>query len=127
MHHEISWQVELTIKAEQFDAFYALTREMIESTKLEDGVLVYERFVSEDSGKVFIYERYANSEAAISHLRSFREQFGEAFGRLVKRERFLVFGTPTDELKRLLSGFDATFLCRIAGFSALSKDLSNDR
>jgi hypothetical protein len=35
MHHEISWQVELTIKAEQFDAFCALTHEMIESTKLE--------------------------------------------------------------------------------------------
>jgi hypothetical protein len=82
---------------------------------------------SEDGGKVFIYERYANSEAAISHLRSFREQFGEAFGRLVKRECFLVFGTPSDELKRIISGFDATFLIRIGGFSALNKDLRHDR
>lgn len=122
MHTEISWQVELTIEPEQFESFRAVTNEMIESTKLEDGVLVYERFLSEDGGKVLIYERYANSEAAVAHLQSFREQFGGVFERLVKRERFLVFGTPSDELKRILSAFDAIFLSRIAGFSVLSKD-----
>jgi hypothetical protein len=61
------------------------------------------------------------------HLRSFQEKFADAFGRLVKRERFLVFGTPNDELKRMLSGFDATFVRPMAGFSALDKDLRNDR
>ena len=122
MHHEISWQVELTIKPEQLDLFRALTNKMIESTKLEHGVLVYERFLTGDGGKVFVYERYADSETALSHLRIFREKFGEAFGRLVKRERFVVFGTPSDELKRMLIGFDATFMSRMGGFSALNKD-----
>jgi hypothetical protein len=44
----------------------------------------------------------------------------------VKRERFIVFGTPNDELKRTLSGFDATFARTMAGFSALDKGLKND-
>jgi quinol monooxygenase YgiN len=127
MHDEISWQVELAIEPERFDSFRALTNEMIESTRLEEGVLIYERFLSEDGGKVLVYERYANSEAAILHLRSFQEKFADAFGRLVKRERFLVFGTPNDELKRMLSGFDATFVRPMAGFSTLDKDLKNDR
>jgi quinol monooxygenase YgiN len=127
MHDEISWQVELAIEPARFDSFRALTNEMIESTRLEEGVLIYERFLSEDGGKVLVYERYANSEAAILHLRSFQEKFADAFGRLVKRERFLVFGTPNDELKRMLSGFDATFVRPMAGFSALDKDLRNDR
>lgn len=65
MHDEISWQVELTIEPQHFDSFCALTNEMIQSTKLEDGVLVYERFSSEDRGRVFIYERYANSQAVL--------------------------------------------------------------
>jgi quinol monooxygenase YgiN len=99
MHDEISWQVDLTIEPQHFDSFCALTNEMIQSTKLEDGVLVYERFSSEDRGRVFIYERYANSDAALSHLRSFQKRFGEAFGRLVKRERFVVFRAPNDDLK----------------------------
>jgi quinol monooxygenase YgiN len=127
MHDEISWQVELAIEPARFDSFRALTNEMIESTRLEEGVLIYERFLSEDGGKVLVYERYANSEAAILHLRSFQEKFADAFGRLVKRERFLVFGTPNDELKRMLSGFDAIFVRPMAGFSALDKDLRNDR
>ena len=127
MHDEISWQVELTIAPERLDSFCALTNEMVESAKLEYGVLVYERFSSEDRGRVFIYERYANSEAALSHLRSFQDKFADAFGRLVKRERFLVFGTPNDELKRVLSGFGATFVRPMAGFSRLDKDFRNDR
>ena len=122
MHDEISWHVELTIEPARLESFRALTNEMIESARLEDGVLVYERFLSEDGGKIFLYERYPNSDAAISHLRSFRDKFADALGRLVKRERFLVFGTPNDELKRMLSGFDATFARPMAGFSALDED-----
>ncbi len=121
MHDEISWQVELTIAPERLDAFCSLTNEMIESARLEGGVLVYERFLSQDGGKIFVYERYANSDTAISHLRSFQDKFADAFGRLVKRERFIVFGTPNDELKGMLSGFDATFMRPIAGFSALDR------
>jgi quinol monooxygenase YgiN len=126
MHDEISWQVELTIEPQHFDSFCALTNEMIQSTTLEDGVLVYERFMSEDGAKIFVYERYANSEAALSHLRNFQKKFAEAFGRLVKRERFVVFGTPNDELKRMLSAFDATFARPMAGFLGLDKDFRND-
>jgi len=127
MRDEISWQVELTVEPARFDSFRALTNEMIESARLEDGVLVYERFLSEDCRKIFVYERYANSEAAILHLRSFQDKFADSFGRLVKRERFVVFGTPDDELKRMLSGFDATFVRPMAGLSKLDKDLRNDR
>ena len=47
MHDEVSWQVELAIEPARFDAFRALTNEMIESTRLEEGVLIYERFLSE--------------------------------------------------------------------------------
>jgi quinol monooxygenase YgiN len=98
MHDEISWQVQLAIEPARFDSFRALTNEMIESTRLEEGVLIYERFLSEDGWKVLVYELYANSEAAILHLRSFQEKFADAFGRLVKRDRFLVFGAPNGRL-----------------------------
>jgi len=120
MRGEVSWQVELSIDREQFDEFRSLTIEMIESTKLEKGVLVYERFFSEDYNKIFVYERYASSEAAISHLRTFREKFGYAFAQLAKRERFLVFGEPNQELEEILSSFDAKFLRPLGGFSALA-------
>ena len=99
---------------------------MIESTRLEEGVLIYERFLSEDGGKVLVLRK-------VRQLRSGNfapAESGEicrCIRRLVKRERWLVFGTPNDELKRMLSGFDATFVRPMAGFSALDKDSKNDR
>ncbi len=118
MHGEISWQVELSIEPEQLGAFRLLTSQMIQSTRLEQGVLVYERFLSEDHGKVFVYERYSDSEAAIAHLHVFREKFGKVFSRLAQRDRFLVFGRPNQQLRQILSGFGAEFLSPMGGFSA---------
>jgi quinol monooxygenase YgiN len=119
MSNEIAWQVELTVESAMMDKFRDLTDEMIQSTAHEEGVLVYERFLANNGDKVFLYERYANSQAALSHLRVFQEKFGAAFSQLVNRERFLVFGTPSDELKQILDRYDAVFLSRIGGFSTM--------
>ena len=81
MHDEISGQVELTIEPARLDSFRAPTNEMIESARLEHGVLFYQRFLSQDGGKIFLYERYANSDAAISHLRSFKTNLPMHSGR----------------------------------------------
>ena len=117
MSAEISWQVELEVKPGQRDHFLALTEEMVEITRGEAGVLIYERFGSEDGEVIWVYERYADSTAAVAHLRMFSEQFGERFASMVTRKRFTVFGSPSDELRSILDGFDATYLARFAGFA----------
>ena len=61
MSDEVSWQVELVIKPGELDNFRTLTKEMMETTKGESGVLIYERFVSEDGRVVHAYERYVAS------------------------------------------------------------------
>ena len=117
MGGEISWQVELAIRPGEFDNFRTLTSDMVESTKGERGVLIYERFVSEDGKVVYVYERYADSSAAVAHLLVFAQSYGERFAKLVDRRRFMVFGSPSDELKRILDRFDATYLRPADGFS----------
>jgi len=117
MGGEVSWQVELAVKPGQLDNFRALTGEMVESTKREPGALIYERFVSEDGKGVYVYERYADSAAAVAHLQAFGRIYGERFAKMVERRRFTVFGTPSDELKGILDGFGATYLGPFAGFS----------
>jgi quinol monooxygenase YgiN len=69
MGDQISWHVELAVKPGQIENFQALTGEMVESTRDEPGVLDYERFVSDDGKFVHVYERYADSAAAVAHLR----------------------------------------------------------
>jgi quinol monooxygenase YgiN len=118
MSGEISWQVELAVKPGKLDNFRALTREMVESTKREPGVLIYERYASKDGTTIYVYERYANSDAAVAHLRAFGKMYGTRFVQLVERRQFLVFGTPSDELREMLNRFGATYLDHFGGFSA---------
>jgi len=110
MCKQVSWQVELAIKPGALDNFRALTAEMMESTRGEPGVLSYERFVSADGQVVHVYERYADSAAAVAHLRTFVRKFGGRFVGMVDRKRFTVYGTPSAELKGMLDEFGATYL-----------------
>jgi len=119
MGGEVSWQVELAIKPGQLDNFRTLTKEMVESTKTEPGVRIYERFVSKDGKLAYVYERYADSDAAVAHLLAFGKMYGERFASMVERRRFTVFGTPSDELKTILDRFGATYLDQFEGFSLI--------
>ncbi|ETX01185.1 MAG: hypothetical protein ETSY1_08360 [Candidatus Entotheonella factor] len=119
MGDEISWQVELAVKPGELDNFRALTRDMVAFAKSEPGVLVYERFVSEDGQTVFVYERFVDSAAAVAHLTAFGERYGERFGRLVERKWFRVCGTPSDELRGILDPLGATYVSLFDGFSRL--------
>lgn len=117
MSDQISWHVELAVKAGELEDFRALTSEMVEFTRAEPGVLIYERFVSEDGKVVHVYERYANAAAAVAHLRTFKDKFGKRFSGMVDRKQFTVFGSPSDELREVLDGFGATYLGPFGGFA----------
>ena len=107
MGGQISWHVNLAVKPGELENFRALTREMVEHTRSEYGVLIYERFASRDGSTVQVYERYADSAAARAHLLEFQKKFGERFSGMVDRTQFTVFGTPSDELKQVLDGVGA--------------------
>jgi quinol monooxygenase YgiN len=68
-------------------------------TRREPGVLSYQRFVSEDGAIIHLYERYADSAAALAHLEVFAERFANRLSAMVERNAFTVFGYPSSELK----------------------------
>jgi len=119
MSSQISWYVELQVEPGQLDALRALTSEMVESAKNEVGTLIYERFISEDSQIVHVFERYIDAAAAVTHLIAFKAIYGKRFGQMVARKRFTVFATPTRELKEILDPFGATYIVPFAGFSRI--------
>ncbi len=117
MSNDVSWEVELAVKPGQLENFRVLTSEMVEHTRGEPGVLIYERFLSDDGTVVYVYERYADSASAISHLQGFGKIFGARFVDMVERKRFTVFGIASDELKAMLDRFGATYHSPFDGFS----------
>ena len=86
------------------------------ATQLEPGVLSYQRFVSDDGSIVHIYERYADSAAALAHLKEFARCFANRFNPMVERKAFTVLGNPNAELKRMLDGFNAMYLKPLGDF-----------
>jgi quinol monooxygenase YgiN len=117
MSDQVSWHVVLQVKPGQLHAFRALTTEMVEATKGEIGALIYERFITDDSQVVHVFERYLDSKAAVVHLIAFGRRYGEKFAKMVDRKRFTVFGTPSLELKQILDPMGATYVSHLAGFS----------
>jgi quinol monooxygenase YgiN len=117
MDEQVAWHVVLAVKPGALEDFQVLTGEMVEATREEAGVLSYERFVSADGMVVHVYERYADSTAAVAHLRAFRRQFGKRFAGLVDRTRFTVYGSPSTELRGLLDNFGATYMAPFGGFA----------
>jgi len=86
----------------------------------EADVLSYERFVSVDGTVAHVYERYADSAAAVRHLRTFKRKCNERFVGMVDRERFTVFGVTSDELKGMLNGFGPISRAAAAGITPSS-------
>jgi quinol monooxygenase YgiN len=119
MGEHVSWQVELAVKPGQLESFRGLTREMVEFTKSEAGVLVYERYVSGDARSIFVYERYTDSAAAVAHLEAFASRYGTRFTSMVDRKSFTVFGDPSDDLRSILDKFSPTYLRPFEGFSSM--------
>jgi quinol monooxygenase YgiN len=117
MNNEITWSVELQIKPGQLESFKELTRQMVETTKAEPGLLIYERFIDEKNLIVFVYERYTDSVAAETHLIKFRKEYGEKFSSMVVRKSFNVLGTPGNDLKEIQDEFGATYYDHLDGFS----------
>jgi quinol monooxygenase YgiN len=116
MDNEVSWVVELTVKAGRLEAFRALIEEMVASTREEAGALAYQWFISDDQTTVHVYERYADSDAVLEHLKSFGEKFAERLLAAVDLTRFVVYGAPSDEATQGLSGLGPTYLGPFGGF-----------
>ena len=117
MSGEISWHVELHVKPRKMKAFRDLTRHMVESTRSERGALIYERFIGDDQQSVHVFERYADSSAAVAHLSTFARLHAKRFAQLVERKRFTVFGTPTPELRQILDPLGAKYCALLSGLS----------
>jgi hypothetical protein len=50
-------------------------------------------------------------------LHSFRETFAGGFRRTIDRRRFTAFGTPSDQRRNVLDGFQATYMTPLGRFA----------
>jgi quinol monooxygenase YgiN len=115
--NEVAWLFELELKPERRAEFAALAPEMVDSTRQEEGARAYQLFRNDDSNTVCVYERYADSGAALTHMTLFGEKFGARFMALVTPLRFTVLGSPSEELMGALAPIGAVVHAPMGGFA----------
>lgn len=114
---EVSWVFSMKIPEGQRQALEALIAEMSEHVHAnEPGALVYEFTISEDSRRGQVHERYADSEAGLTHLKSFNANFAERMMAIVEPAGMLVFGEPDEALKKALDMAGSVYMQPAGGF-----------
>ncbi len=117
MKEHVSWVIELAVKPGQLDSFKELMEEMVAGTSTEAKTLNYEWYISGDDGTVHIFEKYASSEAMVTHVTGFMEKWAGRFMECVDPTRFMVYGDPSEAARELLAAFGPTHLAAWGGFA----------
>lgn len=118
MNKNIFWIFELYIKEGKLDSLKQLMKEMVEATKAnEPDTLAYEWTMSEDATTCHIHERYTDSAATLVHLKTFNEKYAARLMEIGDATNFVVYGNPSDELRKELDTFGARYMPPIGGFS----------
>lgn len=116
MSDAVSWNLRLSVREDRLDDARTLMAEMVEATREEPGALGYEWFLSPDGLVCHLHERYADSEAALTHLGNFTAHFVDRFLQCFQPTGLAVYGEPNDEARSALDGFGATYLGTFGGF-----------
>jgi quinol monooxygenase YgiN len=113
---QIYWVI--TFSVDQMDKFKPIVERLVAATEKEPGTLEYEYAVGDDQKTVDIFERYTNSHAAVVHVtENFGPNFSKEFMAVAKPVRFVVYGVPTDELKKTLADFRPIYMTPFNGFT----------
>ena len=115
MSTPIAWNLGLELKAGKADDFRSLVQDQLESTEAEPGTLLYECFINDDGTEAQMYERYADSAAALTHLATFYEQFMARMMECADPLRFDVYGAPDQAVMDALSPANPRYFRTLGG------------
>jgi quinol monooxygenase YgiN len=116
MTNNIYWTISANVKEGRLGGLKEHIVKMVEITKTEEGALNYGFWLNEDSTRLFIHERYANSEAAIAHIQNVGPHL-DPFLDAVEMDPIDIFGNLSDEGKEAFAPFGASYTQHLNGFS----------
>jgi quinol monooxygenase YgiN len=118
MNSHVCWMLEMQVREGRGDDFRALMAEMASATEAnEPGTLDYEWSLSADGRTCHLWERYADSAAALVHGAAFGTRYAARFLDVLAPTRLTLYGSPSDEVKAALAPFNPVVMQPAAGFS----------
>lgn len=119
MNTHVQWVLKLAVNEGKLDEFKALAAEMSEVTKAgEPGALAYEWFLSDDGATCHLYERYADSDATLTHLSNVKGGgYIDRLFALAKPTGITAYGAPDERVRKALAELGTTPMAPLAGFA----------
>ena len=116
MSENIYWVIELAVTPGRFEDLKTLVPELLEANRNKVGFLTYAVAISDDRQACHIYERFEDSAAIMNHMQSFGPKFSERFFEILKPTRFVIYGTPSAEVKDAVAPFNPVYMTPLSGF-----------
>ncbi len=117
MKSKVFWIVELKIVEQDFDKIKEFMDDVFTAAiNDEPNTLSNEWFISEDRKTCHMIDRYTDSEAVLSHLAIFAENFNDRFDSYFELTRFVVYGHPNEKVKKAVAGFNPIYMPSFSGF-----------
>ena len=117
MSENVYWFLEFSVNPGRFEDLKTLNAELVEGTRKNvPGMLDNHWAISDDRQVCHIYERVQDSAAVMTHLQWFGPNFSERFMKILKPTRVVVYGTPSQEVKNAIAGFNPVYMSPLGGF-----------
>jgi len=107
MTDNIYWTIVATIKDGQLEKLKSAIEPMVAATRTEKGAMSYDFWLSDDSTKVYVFERYRNNDAVLAHMGNVGDLLG-AFFECVDLEPIVILGNSSQALKDAFAAFGAS-------------------
>src|ERR1700744_1524896 len=108
------WGFPVTV--DRMDKFTPLIPKLVAATGKEPGALQFEFNIGDDQKTVDIFERYADSKAALIHQSESFAPYSKEFFAVAKLTRWVIYGTPSDEFKKANADFHPIYMRPFDGF-----------
>ena len=116
MSENVYWVIELAVTPGRFEDLKTLVAELEEANRNKVGFLTWAMAISDDRQVFHIYERFEDSAAIMNHMQSFGPKFFERFFEILKPTRFVIYGTPSAEVKDAVAPFNPVYMTPLADF-----------
>lgn len=117
MNNQVFWIFEMAIAEGRYEDFLNVMKELVEATNRNEAqTLAYEWLISEDRKICHIHERYSDSTAVLVHLSTFIEKYAARLMDTGAATKFIVYGEPSSEARKVLDSFGAVYMTPIGGF-----------
>lgn len=117
MKSKIFWIVELKVKESNLNLITTFMNDVFNAAvNDEKGTLSNEWFFSDDMTTCHMIDRYKSNDDVLAHLKIFDANFNERFNKYFELERFVVYGSPNEEVKEAVKGFNPIYMQHFGGF-----------